>query len=65
MNDGMEEVTVIAATGVCQGVDRCASAELEDFDLLVRNEQQRVCRVLWAMLHDEEAAETLTQDSAS
>ncbi|MGZ4818467.1 MAG: periplasmic heavy metal sensor [Terriglobales bacterium] len=27
-----------------------------------RNEQQRICRVLWAILHDEEAAENLTQD---
>ncbi|MGZ4826084.1 MAG: Spy/CpxP family protein refolding chaperone [Terriglobales bacterium] len=27
-----------------------------------RNEQQRICRELWAMLHDEDAAENLTQD---
>lgn len=58
----MEQVTVIAASGVAPGVNRCVSAELDDFDALVRNEQQRVCRVLWAMLHDEDAAETLTQD---
>lgn len=62
MNDGMEQTNVLAATTVAQGVETRASAELEDFELLVRNEQQRVCRVLWAMLHDEEAAETLTQD---
>ena len=50
------------ATGVAQSVDTRASSELDDFDALVRNEQQRVYRLLLVMLHDEEAADTLTQD---
>ena len=50
------------ATGVAQGVDAPAKSELDDFDALVRNEQQRVYRLFLVMLHDPEAADTLTQD---
>ncbi|MBZ5568834.1 MAG: sigma-70 family RNA polymerase sigma factor [Acidobacteriia bacterium] len=62
MSDGMEQATVIAAAGAARGIGTRASSELEDFDALVRNEQQRVYRLLLVMLHDEEAADTLTQD---
>ncbi len=62
MSDGMEQARMIAAAGMARGVDTRASSELEDFDALVRNEQQRVYRLLLVMLHDEEAADTLTQD---
>ena len=62
MSDGMEQATAIAAPGVTRGIDTRASSGLEDFDALVRNEQQRVYRLLLVMLHDEEAADTLTQD---
>ena len=37
-------------------------AELDDFDLLVRNHQRRIYRVLLGMVRDVDAAETLTQD---
>jgi RNA polymerase sigma-70 factor, ECF subfamily len=62
MSDGMEQTNVLAATGVAQGVDTRASSELADFDALVRNEQRRVYRLFLVMLHDEDAADTLTQD---
>ena len=39
-----------------------ALAEFEDFDALVRTEQQRLYRVLLAMLRDPDAADTLTQE---
>jgi RNA polymerase sigma-70 factor, ECF subfamily len=58
----MEQASAIAADGVARGIDTRALSELEDFDALVRNEQQRVYRLLLVMLHDEEAADTLTQD---
>jgi RNA polymerase sigma-70 factor (ECF subfamily) len=40
----------------------CATAELEDFDALVRSEQRRVYRVLLAMVRDPDAADSLTQE---
>ncbi|MFI5176353.1 MAG: sigma-70 family RNA polymerase sigma factor [Terriglobia bacterium] len=37
-------------------------AELDDFDLLVRQHQRRIYRVLLGMVRDPDAAETLTQE---
>lgn len=37
-------------------------AELDDFDLLVRNHQRRIYRVLLGIVRDADAAETLTQE---
>jgi RNA polymerase sigma-70 factor (ECF subfamily) len=62
MSDGMERATAIDAIGVAQGLGTRASSELEDFDALVRNEQRRVYRLFLVMLHDEDAADSLTQD---
>lgn len=62
MSDGMERTTAIAATGVAQGARTRAASELEDFDELLRNQQQRVYRLFMVMLHDEDATDTLTQD---
>ena len=47
---------------------RAASAEavhgiaVEDFDEIVRQHQRRVYRVLYVLLGDSDAADTLTQD---
>jgi RNA polymerase sigma-70 factor (ECF subfamily) len=54
----MAQTTAIASAAI----SRCASAELEDFDALVRNEQRRVYRVLLAMVRDPDIADSLTQE---
>lgn len=42
---------------------RAGTAASDDFDELVRRQQRRIYRVLYAMLRDHDAAETLTQDA--
>ncbi len=58
----MEQASAIAATAEAMPLEGRARAELNDFDSLVRSEQQRVYRLLMLMVRDEEAAGTLTQD---
>lgn len=52
----------IATSGIMIDPMRCATAELEDFDAVVRDYRTRVFRFALASLRDRDAAETLTQD---
>jgi len=57
----MEQITTTADANIDVGMTREASG-LEDFDLLMRAEQQRIYRILLAMLPDPDTAESLTQE---
>src|SRR5215831_13764734 len=59
MNRPMEEL--LNAEGWTARAGTAAAAD--DFDTLVRQQQRRIYRVVYAMLHDVDAAETLTQDT--
>ena len=59
MNRPMEEL--LNAEGWTARAGTAAAAD--DFDALVRQQQRRIYRVLYAMLRDVDAAETLTQDT--
>jgi RNA polymerase sigma-70 factor (ECF subfamily) len=58
MNRDMEEL--LSADGLAL---RAGEPAADDFDAVVRQHQRRVFRLLLAMLRDQEAAETLTQET--
>jgi len=57
----MECITTTADTNLDVGMTREALA-LDDFDALMRTEQQRIYRIVLTMLADPDVAETLTQE---
>jgi RNA polymerase sigma-70 factor (ECF subfamily) len=56
---GQAEVSVLVDG---TGVARTQGIAAEEFDVLVRDHQRRIFRVLMAMTRDEDAADTLTQE---
>jgi RNA polymerase sigma-70 factor (ECF subfamily) len=58
----MESTTSTMTLAAAETANESAAADLQDFDTLVRNEQRRIYRVLFSMLRDSDAADTLTQE---
>ena len=57
-----EEILAEAAATVIPQTRSAEAAGLDDFDALVREHRARLFRVLYGMLRDSDAAETLTQE---
>jgi hypothetical protein len=56
------ESSSTALAAVMRDQKTSSASELGDFDTLMRTEQKRIYRLLYAMLHDHDAADTLTQE---
>src|SRR5205823_11356629 len=58
----MDSMSALSAGAEVSRGGTAAGLADDEFDALVLNYQQRIYRVLWAVLRDHDAAETLTQE---
>src|SRR5438874_12785786 len=58
----MDSMSALSAGAEVNGGGAAAGLADGEFDALVLNYQQRIYRVLWAVLRDHDGAETLTQE---